>query len=264
MPAPDLSTPQLTVIAWVDPVIDALGYPPRSTYTERFWLSILGPSTTWLIRHIDAQLEGQPDGFTLDLDATAAALGLGAARGRHSPLVRALHRCCQFGAARADSDATLAVRRHLPPLTRHQIDRLPPTVRADHDRWRAVERDAATLDGQRRRARRVALALAELGEDVPTTEQRLHRFKVHPVVARDAAVWAHRLLVAREPDGSLNPAELAAADEPPADPPAPRTAPASSTPTPTSGPIPIGATRPAPAPVRRPQPTPADLGGDAA
>lgn len=260
MPAPDLTTPQLTVVAWSDPVIDALGYSPRSTYTERFWLSILGPSTTWLIRHIDARLEDQPDGFTLDLEATASALGLGSARGRHSPLVRALHRSCQFGAARATPDATLGVRRHLPPLTRHQIDRLPPTVRADHDHWRAVERDAATLDGQKRRARRVALALAELGEDVPTTEQRLGRFKIHPIVARDAAVWAHRLMVAREPDGSLNPVELAAVDAP-VDRPSVATPPA---PPPESGPIPIGATRPAPARVRRPPPAAADLGGDAA
>jgi len=251
MPAPDLSTPQLTVVAWTDPVIDALGYPPRSTYTERFWLSILGPSTTWLIRHVDARLESEPEGFTLDLEATAAALGLGSARGRHSPLVRALHRCCQFGAARAAPDDTLAVRRHLPPLTRHQIDRLPPTVRADHDEWRAVERDAGTLHGQQRRARRVALALAELGEDIPTTEQRLHRFKIHPVVAREAAVWAHRLMVARESGGTVDGSEPLTAGAAPSQPPRPA----------PDAPPRIGASRPAPT---APAPATVDLGGDAA
>ena len=198
MAAPDLSHPTLAIEAWTDPVIDALGHPPRSTYVERFWLSILGPSTTWLVRHVDARLEGRPEGFTLDLEATASALGLGTGRGRHSPLVRALHRACQFGIARSGGSGTLAVRRHLPPLTRHQVARLPDAVRAEHEAWRALERDAETLDAQRRRARRVALALAELGEDVPTTEQRLHRWRIHPVVAHEAAVWGHRLVSARD------------------------------------------------------------------
>ncbi|QYG92384.1 hypothetical protein HC251_07970 [Iamia sp. SCSIO 61187] len=194
---PDLSLPTLTVVSWRDPVIDALGYVPTSTYVERYWLSILGPSTTWLVRHLDQRLVEEPDGATVDLDATAAALGLGAGRGRHSPLVRALHRCCQFGLARAVPDAHLAVRRHLPPLTRHQIDRLPPSIRASHHRWTATERDAGVLDAHRRRARHLALGLAELGEDVATTTQRLVRFEIHPIVAEEAAQWAHRLVRAR-------------------------------------------------------------------
>lgn len=231
MPAPDLSAPTLTIETWSDPVIDALGYPPRSTYVERFWLTILGPSTTWLVRHVDSRLEATPGGTTLDLEATAAALGLGAGRGRHSPLVRALHRCCQFGIARAGISADLAVRRSLPPLTRHQIDRLPPSVRRAHDEWRAVERDAGTLEAQQRRARRAALALADLGEDVPTTEQRLHRYRIHPAVAHEAAVWAHRLRLGRRdgsdpevPAAGPDPEPTAPADGPDPEPPVPVTA----------------------------------------
>ncbi|CAN5592082.1 hypothetical protein BH24ACT4_BH24ACT4_09610 [soil metagenome] len=260
MPAPDLSAPTLAIEAWDDPVIDALGYPPRSTYVERFWLSILGPSTTWLVRHIDARLEAGPEGFTLDLEATAEALGLGTGRGRHSPLLRALHRACQFGVARTGGTEVLAVRRHLPPLTRHQIERLPAGIRAEHDAWRAIERDAGTLDAQRRRARRVALALAELQEDVPTTEQRLHRWKIHPVVAREAAVWAHRLVTARDPAIELHPPEATPTAASEAD------GPDVAGPTPTC-PVAIGASRPAPRPVPRPASPPpeaSDLGGDAA
>lgn len=37
-------SPTIDVVPWDDPVIDALGHPPRSTYVERFWLSILGPT----------------------------------------------------------------------------------------------------------------------------------------------------------------------------------------------------------------------------
>lgn len=212
MPVPDLTQPTLTVVPWDDPVVAALGYPAGSTYVERFWLPILGPSTSWLVRHLDEKLRADPEGAVVDLEATAAALGLGNGRGRHSPLVRALHRCCQFGVARAVPDARLAVRRHLPPLTRHQVERLPPSVRAQHVRWRAVERDASVLDPQHRRARHMALGLAELGEDVTTTEARLVRLECHPVVAHDAARWAHRLVRARREAPADDPADLPAPD----------------------------------------------------
>lgn len=205
MTVPDLSSSTLAVVPWADPVIDVMGHDPRSTYVERFWLAVLGPSTTWLVRHISHRFEAAPEGFTLHLAETASVLGLGHSEGRHSPLVRALHRSCQFGAARATPDGALAVRRHMPPLTRRQVERLPAPVRAEHETWRLVERDAATLDAQGRRARRLALALAELGEDVATTEQRLQRWRIHPAVARDAAVWARRLMAARADDAPALP-----------------------------------------------------------
>ncbi|NLV55081.1 MAG: hypothetical protein GXY13_05670 [Acidimicrobiales bacterium] len=193
MTALDLTTPTLTIEPWTDPVVDSLGHAPRSTYVERFWLPVLGPSTTWLVRLIDARIEAAGGPIELDLTATSAAMGLGRGKGRHSPIVRALHRTRQFGLSRPGFDAALAVRRTIPPLTRSQADRLPVALRAEHRRWCEVERDAGTLDAQRRRARRVAIALADLGEDIPSTEQRLHRFGIHPAVAREAAVWAHRV-----------------------------------------------------------------------
>jgi len=36
----------LTIRAWEDPVVDALGHDPRSEYVERFWLPVLGPPST--------------------------------------------------------------------------------------------------------------------------------------------------------------------------------------------------------------------------
>lgn len=253
MPVPDLSAPTLDVVAWTDPVIDALGHDPRSTYVERFWLAVLGPSTTWLVRHLAHRFEAAPDGFTIDLEDVAATLGVGHNQGRHSPLVRSLHRCCQFGAARVDPDGALAVRRNLPPLTRRQVDRLPAGVRTEHEAWRAVERDAATLDVQSRRARRIALALAELGEDVASTEQRLQRWRVHPVVARESAVWAHRLMAARSADDtSLRPP--APSEPPPADP-------LDDLVAARGRPVVLPRSRPVAA---GPHPTATDLGGDAA
>ena len=37
---------RLLVRPWVDPVLEQVGYDPRSPYVERFWLGTLGPSST--------------------------------------------------------------------------------------------------------------------------------------------------------------------------------------------------------------------------
>ena len=198
---PLLSTdvPSVTILPvrpWPDSVIDALGHDPRSAYVERFWLGILGPSTTWLLRYLANRLDASPEGFDLDLAATAQALGLGGKGGRHSPFMRALSRCCQFDVAEARPDGTLAVRRKLPPLTRRQILRLSPELVAAHQAWQDAELRTPAHEQQRRRSRRLALSLIELGEDAEATEHQLARWRFHPALCREAAAWAvehHRL-----------------------------------------------------------------------
>src|ERR1700724_1927473 len=91
----------LPVRPWLDEVYDAIGFDPRSAYVERFWLGILGPSTTWLLRRVAAAFDRSPDGFELPLSDTAREIGLGDKCGRHSPFVRAIARSCQFEMARA-------------------------------------------------------------------------------------------------------------------------------------------------------------------
>ncbi len=200
LPADVPSVTILPVRPWPDPVIDALGHDPRSAYVERFWLGILGPSTTWLVRHMANRLDATPEGFDLDLAATAAALGLGARGGRHSPFMRALSRCCQFDVAEARPDGMLAVRRKLPPLTRRQILRLPPELVAAHQAWQETELQLPAHEQQRRRSRRLALSLLELGEDVAAAEHQLARWKFHPALCQESAAWAaERHAQAREP-----------------------------------------------------------------
>ena len=190
LPADTPSVAFIPVRPWPDGVIDALGHDPRSVYVERFWLGILGPSTTWLLRFLANRLDASPEGFDLDLAATAQALGLGSKGGRHSPFMRALSRCCQFDAAEARSDGTLAVRRKLPPLNRRQILRLPPELAAAHQAWQETQLQTPAHEQQRRRARRLALSLIELGEDAEAAEQQLARWKFHPTLCREATAWA--------------------------------------------------------------------------
>jgi hypothetical protein len=182
----------IEVRPWPDPVIDEIGFDPRSAYVERYWLGILGPSATWLVRCLATGLEAEPAGFELDVADSARCLGLGSRAGRNSPYMRTLDRICQFGAAQRVGDGVLRARRKLAPLTRSQLARLPERLQADHERW--VARPAAgsrtSFEHLRQRARRLALSLLELGEDVEATERQLHRWRMHPAVAREATAWA--------------------------------------------------------------------------
>lgn len=186
---PCLAAQSLHIKPWPDPVIDRVGHDPRSTYVERFWLGILGPSTTWLLRRMATQLEAEPAGFDLPLADTARSLGLGG-EGRSSPFVRALSRCCQFQLAAAEDEGVLAVRRKLPPLNRRQLARLPEPLQAEHQRWQEAELQTSPVEKLRRRSRSLALALLELGEDLEATERQLQRWRFHPALCRESALWA--------------------------------------------------------------------------
>lgn len=188
---PDPEPPdRLRVEAWADPVVDGLGHDPRSPYVERFWLGILGPSATWLLRRLADRLDEEPGGFELDLDLLAGELGLGMRGGAHAPVRRALARCVTFGMARETGHASLAVRRRLPPLPRRHLLRLPVELQERHRHWLAAQRATPAVDELRRRARRLALSVAELGEDRAGVEQQLTRWRVHPALAHEAATWA--------------------------------------------------------------------------
>lgn len=194
-PALPLEPPEeLVVRPWVDPLVDRLGHDPRSAYVERFWLGILGPSSVWLLRRLAAGLEQEPEGFVLSLPDTARALGIAGQGGRHSPFMRTLLRCCQFGMAELRG-GELVARRHLPPLTRRQLERLPEGLQAEHVEWERSRPSPDAAD-QQRRARQLALTLLELGEDGPTAREHLHRWRFHPAMAHEALAWAEARLAA--------------------------------------------------------------------
>ena len=186
------TTGSLRIEPWVDPVTDAAGHDPRSRYVETYWLPVLGPSTTLLLRRLATGLEARPEGFDMDLDEMARALGLGTGerRGRHSPFLRTLGRCVDFGMAEIRDATTLAVRRRLPSLERRHVMRLPARLRAEHEQYLRTGHDEA-LEQLRNQCRLLAASLAELGEDRQATEVQLMRWSFHPAMARTCAAWAH-------------------------------------------------------------------------
>ena len=205
-PAPTIvPADSLTVVAWPDTVIDALGHHPCSTYVENFWLGVLGPSTTFLLRHLVTTLEAAPDGYELPLAVTARRLGLGDKGGRHSPFVRSLARLVQFELAQLEDDQTLAVRRRVPPLNRRQLIRLPDLLQSAHLRWQEEQLKTPPVEHLRRRSRQLALSYLETGLEMEETERQLHRLGYHPALAHESTRWAvarHELALAevlREP-----------------------------------------------------------------
>jgi hypothetical protein len=180
----------ISVRPWPDQIIDSLGYDPRSAYVERFWLGILGPSTTFLLRHLAAMLEDSPAGIDLGLKSTARTLGLGGRPGRHSPFMRAFDRLVKFDLARRPAVDLLQVRRKVPPLNRRQVSRLPGDLRTAHERWQDLQRKTPPVEQMRRRSRQLALSLLELGEDLESTERQLMRWRYHPAMCRESAAWA--------------------------------------------------------------------------
>ena len=185
--APALRTIRIT--AWSDPIIDRMGHDPRSVYVEKFWLSVLGPTTILLLRHCAEFFEKSPEGFDLDFKTTASSLGLGRKIGRAGPLTRSFERACRFSVVRSLSPTEIEVRRRLPPLNLEQVSRLPTHRRHEH---------AAFVNGElqlnneaiKRRARRLALGLVECGDALDDAELQLGRWRFHPSIAADAVRWA--------------------------------------------------------------------------
>lgn len=183
----DLFTqPAVRVLPWPDPLVEASGHDPRSPYVERYWLGILGPTATWLVRRLAERLEAEPDGFDLDLAALASELGVGHKGGRQAPFLRTLQRCARFGILEIRPYG-IRVRRRLPELSALQLERLPQHLRRAHEHETATARP---VDELRERARGFALSLLDQGATPVDAEQDLHRRGVHPAMAAAAVRWA--------------------------------------------------------------------------
>lgn len=189
-PAPAPTPATIRVVPWHDDVVDRLGHDPRSKYVETYWLGVLGPTTTWLLRRVADGFDRSPDGFDLDTTATANAMGIGMRQGRHSPFMRAIDRACQFHVARKAPEDTLQIRRRIPPVTQGQLRRLPDHLQSSHAEWQRAQLVAAGEEAERK-ARRLALTLLELGEGIDATERQLLAWRVDAPMAQRATTWAH-------------------------------------------------------------------------
>jgi hypothetical protein len=174
-----LNEPTMVVVPWYDDVVDPIGYDPRSTYAETFWLNVFGPTATWLIRRMVTGLDEYPGGYELDLEQTAGALGLTFTPGASNPFARSMNRCVLFGAAQPVSGG-LAVRRRLPPVAHRHLQRMPPYLRDAHQAWAQRSMPAAA---ELARARTLAHAMIDVGDAPDALERQLLGLGVPPRVA---------------------------------------------------------------------------------
>ncbi len=174
--------PNLIVMPWHDPVVESVGYEARSPYVELFWLGILGPTATWLLRRLVTGLDAFPDGYQLDLEETANALGLSLTAGTHSPFGKALNRNIMFGMAH-EVPGGIAVRRQIPPLSLRHLRKLPSHLQDAHVEWVARRgSDEQTLA----RAIELASAMLRAGDDPHQMERQLLSLGVAPREAVEA------------------------------------------------------------------------------
>ena len=189
-----LTDPTLVIVPWHDEIVDRIGYDPRSTYVETFWLNVFGPTSTWIIRRMVTGLDEYPGGYELDLDQTASALGLVFTPGAANPFARSMNRCVLFGAAQP-IEGGLAVRRRLPPVSNRHLQRMPPYLRDAHQAWRHPAPEPST---ERQRAKILAEAMLHAGDPDDTVERQLLGLGIAPRTAVDVA----RELTCRTPDAA--------------------------------------------------------------
>lgn len=181
---------RLRVVPWHDPVVDEIGHDPRSAYVETFWLPVLGPSTTWLLRRFASHLDDAAAGVDLEVEDLARRLGIGERKGPNSPFSRTVKRCVDFQMAEW-RDSALAVRRHLPPLARRHIRRLPESLQLEHGSLLEAPHSGEPVSERLvNHAKRLALSLLEYGDDQATAEGQLLRWGFEPAMARSCAGFA--------------------------------------------------------------------------
>ena len=132
---------QITLARWADPLVERSGHPVNGQYVERFWLGVLGPTATWLLRRCAAEVDRSDVPVVLDLGVLAASLGLAHHAGRHNPFSRGFGRCVMFGLMRAAGHTgplqSLEVRTFVPVLPARHLARLPAALQTAHADWLA-------------------------------------------------------------------------------------------------------------------------------
>jgi hypothetical protein len=173
----------LMVVPWHDPVVDSVGFDVHSQYVELFWLNVLGPTATWILRRLALGFDRYPLGYELDLVETASALGLSYTAGTANVFARSLNRCVLFGVSQP-TDGGLAVRRRVPPVATRHLARMPAHLRQAHHDWTLPATRISLTDLER--ARVLAKAMLDLGDDPDAVERQLLALGVLPAAAIEA------------------------------------------------------------------------------
>ena len=154
---------------WDDPVVDRRGHDPRSAYVEQFWLSVLGPTATWLLRRLVAGFDHHPDGYELDVGRRRPRRsGSASPRAwRHRSPRRCSAASCSGSSTACPSAGSCAG--GCRPISQRHLLRLPAGAAAGP---RAVDATTIHLDALER-AHALARAMVAAGDDRGVLEPQL-------------------------------------------------------------------------------------------
>lgn len=186
----DHPVPPLLVVPWIDHVADSIGLDPRSSYVERFWLPILGPTSVWLLRRFAVEFDTQPDGFSIDVVDCARSIGVGSRGGRNGPFHRSIERCIRYGIIHPQDHGIVAARTRLPPLERGLVRQLPRRLQNAHDRWRNEQRQRSRHPASEAHAARLARSLLDVGAEPDEIVAQLRRWNFDEPAANRALARA--------------------------------------------------------------------------
>jgi hypothetical protein len=146
-PLPPLP-PEIAVLAYPDPAVEARGYRPDHPVVTWAWAPIVGPSATLLYLHLATIAAAAPGPVTVDTADLLAGIGLSTSLARNAIGAKTFARMARFDLIRRNG-AVVAVRLALPPLPDARRLKLPAGSRAVYDNLTAPARPQAPPPGAR-------------------------------------------------------------------------------------------------------------------
>ncbi len=182
----------LRISPLIDPRQDYRYYDPRSAYVERFWMSVLGPSSVWFLRLTARELAAAGPASSdvsvvFELSVLARRLGLGHKGGRNSALMRTIERTCLFGMANRLDASTLEVRAAIPPLPEHLYTQLPHNLRDEVQAWSRTHQVHEIDDAE---VRMLAKCFLDMGHGLHETAEKLIALNIDVARAQRATAWS--------------------------------------------------------------------------
>lgn len=114
--------------------------PIEHPYRQRWWLPIIGPTSTCLLNHLAPQAAND-DWHLTQVTTLAATIGLGKGTGRHSPLLKSIDRLIRFDFGHYDLEPS----DHTDPcITLYRTTSLPPAHMTQN--WPTEMQQAHALD----------------------------------------------------------------------------------------------------------------------
>lgn len=172
----------VAVTAWHDPIVDEHGHDARSIYVEKFFLPVIGPTASFVLRRLADLLDSNPDGIEVDLADLAQQMGLSYRAGNNSPFAKALQRLVMFGLAHQTAHG-LAVRCRIPSVPQRHLNRMPISLQTEH---RNLLDTTVSLDDFSR-AHTIALAMRSTGDTPARVERQLVAIGTPATVAEAVA-----------------------------------------------------------------------------